>query len=57
MGIFDDGYVGVRSYGFSNTTFQDDSMVNIGGKKWGYDVKNIMEYLSLRFFKGYYFLT
>lgn len=54
-GIFDEKYVGVKSYDFKTHAFQSDSeLVVIGEKKWGSDIKTIMKYLYLRYYNSRY---
>ncbi len=51
-GIVDDRYVKIRSYDFSTKSFQDDSnLVVVGEKKWGKNLKSIVKYLILRYWK------
>ncbi len=42
----------LKSYDFNAKSFQDDNnLVIIGEKKWGNNLKIIMKYLTLRFWK------
>lgn len=52
-GIFDERYVGVKSYDFDKKTLQDDDddLVVIGEKEWGTNPKMILKYLYLRYFE------
>jgi hypothetical protein len=51
-GIFDERYVGVKSYDFEKKTLQhDDDFVVIGEKEWGTNPKMILKYLYLRYFE------
>jgi len=52
-GVFDEKHVEIRSYDFSKKAFQSDSnLVIMGEKQWGSDVKSIMKYLFMRYYKG-----
>lgn len=51
-GIFDEKHVAVKSYDFKTKGFQDDDeLVLIGEKTWGRDLKILMKYLVLRYYK------
>ncbi len=51
--IFDERHVAVKSYDFKTSTFQrNNDLVIVGEKKWGRDLKSIMKYLFLRYYKG-----
>ena len=50
-GVFNEKYVGIRSYDFKTKSFQSDSdLVVMGEKQWGSDVKSISKYLFMRYF-------
>lgn len=52
-GIFEEKHVRVMSYDFKSKTIQtDDEIVVIGDKKWGNNVRAIMKYLVLRYWRG-----
>lgn len=52
-GIFDEKHVAVKSYDFNTKAFQDDSnLVVIGEKKWGTNIKSLLKYLALRFYRS-----
>lgn len=51
-GTFDEKYVAVKSYDFKTNSFQNDSdQMLIGEKKWGSNIKSIMKYLVLRYYR------
>jgi hypothetical protein len=51
-GIFDERYVGVKSYDFRKKTLQhNDELVVIDEKEWGTNPKMILKYLYLRYFE------
>jgi len=52
-GVFDEKHVAVKAYDFKTNGFQgDDELVVIGKKTWGRDLKNLMKYLVLRFYRN-----
>jgi len=49
-GIFDEQFVGIKSYDPNSNSFQkDDKLEIIGEKKWGSNIKTIMKYFLLRY--------
>jgi hypothetical protein len=52
-GISNEKHVTVTSYDFKSKGFQaDDELVVIGEKTWGRDLKSLMKYLVLRYYRG-----
>jgi hypothetical protein len=52
-GIFNEKHVAVTSYDFKSKGFQgDDELVVIGEKTWGRDLKILMKYLVLRYYRS-----
>jgi hypothetical protein len=52
-GIFNEQHVAVTSYDFKSKGFQgDDELVMIGKKTWGRDLKILMKYFVLRYYRG-----
>jgi hypothetical protein len=52
-GIFNEKHVAVKSYDFKSKGFQgDDELVVIGEKTWGCDLKILMKYFVLRYYRS-----
>ena len=52
-GIFDERFVEIISYDFKTKALQkEDDLMIIGDKSWGNNLKNILKYLVLRYYKG-----